>query len=71
VYDLGLDYFVKYPQQVGAVTAEAVQDVGKRHLVPGRMVVVAVGDRAKIAPQLQKLNLGATELRDADGNVKK
>jgi zinc protease len=71
VYDLGLDYFLKYPQQVGAVTAETVQDVAKRHLVPGRMVVVAVGDRAKVAPQLGKLNLGATELRDADGNVKK
>ena len=71
VYDLGLDYFTKYPQQIGAVTPEAAQDVAKRYLVPGKMIVVAVGDRAKITPQLQKLGLGATELRDADGNVKR
>jgi zinc protease len=71
VYDLGLDYYTKYPQQVGAVTVEGVQDVAKRYLVPGRMIVVAVGDRAKVVPQLQKLNLGATEIRDADGNVRK
>jgi hypothetical protein len=31
------------------------------------MVVVAVGDRAKIAPQLATLKLGAPELRDSDG----
>jgi zinc protease len=30
------------------------------------MVVVAVGDRAKIEPELKKLNLGGIELRDAD-----
>jgi zinc protease len=69
VYDLGLDYFTKYAQQIGAVTAEAAHDVAKRYLVPGKMIVVAVGDRAKIAPQLQKLNLGATEVRDPDGKV--
>ena len=71
VYDLGLDYFTKYAQQVGAVTAEAVHDVAKRYLAPGRMIVVAVGDRGKIAPQLARLGLGATELRDANGNVRK
>ena len=31
--------------------------------------MVAVGDRAKIGPELQKLNLGATEIRGADGAV--
>jgi zinc protease len=71
VYDLGLDYFTKYAQQVGAVTSEAVHDVARRYLVPGKMIVVAVGDRGKIGPQLGKLGLGATEIRDADGNVKK
>jgi zinc protease len=69
VYDLGLDYYTKYPQQIGGVTAASVQDVAKRHLVPGTFVVVAVGDRAKIEPQLKKLNLGAMEIRDADANV--
>ncbi|MBI2994052.1 MAG: insulinase family protein [Gammaproteobacteria bacterium] len=70
VYDLGLDYFTKYPQQLEAVTIEAAQDVARRYLVPGRMLIVAVGDRAKIDPQLESLNLGATELRDADGKLR-
>jgi zinc protease len=68
VYDLGLDYFTKYPVEVGSVSAEAVRDVAQRYLVPGKMIVVAVGDREKIEPQLQDLKLGAIELRDADGN---
>ena len=71
VYDLGLDYYTKYPQQIGGVTSANVQDVAGRYLVPGKFVIVAVGDRAKIAPQLQKLNPGALEVRDPDGNVKK
>jgi hypothetical protein len=39
--------------------------------VPTKFVVIAVGDRAKIGPQLQKLNLGGMELRDADGKLSK
>jgi hypothetical protein len=35
------------------------------------LTVIAVGDRAKIAGELQKLQLGAVELRDANGNVTK
>ena len=42
-----------------------------RHLVPDRMLVVAVGDRQKIEADLVKLNLGAMELRDTEGNVVK
>jgi len=70
VYDLGLDYYAKYPQQISSVGAAEVQAVAKRYLTPGSFVVVLVGDRAKIAPQLQSLKLGTTELRDTDGNPK-
>jgi hypothetical protein len=35
------------------------------------MVVVAVGDRKAIEPELQKLNIGAIEIRDAEGRVEK
>jgi len=31
--------------------------------------VIAVGDRARILPQLQPLGLGQPELRDADGQL--
>ena len=36
---------------------------------PDHLVVVAVGDRAKIQPELEKLNLGPIEIRDASGDL--
>jgi len=71
VYDLGLDYYTKYPAQVAAVTAEAAQAAARAHLDVNKLIVVAVGDRKKIEPALAKLRLGPIEIRDADGNVKK
>ncbi len=71
VYDLGLDYYSNLPEQLNAVTAEAALAVTKKYLAPDKMIVVAVGDRAKIEPELAKLNLGPVEIRDADGNLKK
>jgi hypothetical protein len=35
------------------------------------MVVVAVGDKSKIEPQLKKLSLGAIETRDSEGRLAK
>jgi zinc protease len=71
VYDLGMDYYAKYPAAIAGVTPASIQDAAKRYLSANRFVLIAVGDRAKIEPQLRKLNLGAVEIRDADGNVKK
>jgi zinc protease len=69
IFDLGLDYFSKYPARLSAVTAEQAKAAAEKYLVPEKMVVVAVGDRAKIQPALQKLNLGAPEMRNADGSI--
>lgn len=66
-YDLPLDYYNTLATQFAAVTAEQVQAVARKYLVPEKMVVVAVGDRKKIEPQLRKLKLGTIEVRDADG----
>jgi zinc protease len=66
-YDLGLDYYNRYAQQVNAVTAEQAVNVALRYLQPQRLVVVAVGDRTVIEPELRKLNLGPIEIRDAEG----
>jgi zinc protease len=66
-YDLGLDYYTKYAAQVNAVTTEQVMAMAKKYLAPQNMIVIAVGDRAKIEPELKKLNLGAIEIRDAEG----
>jgi zinc protease len=67
IYDLGLDYYTKYAAQVNAVTTDQALAMAKKYLVPGNQVVIAVGDRAKIEPELKKLNLGAIEIRDAEG----
>jgi zinc protease len=71
VYDLGLDYYTKFPADVAAVTVATVQTAARKYLDPDKMIVVAVGDRAKIEAGLRKLNLGAVEYRTADGNVRK
>ncbi|HEY1306675.1 MAG TPA: pitrilysin family protein [Vicinamibacterales bacterium] len=67
VYNLGLDYYTKYAEQVNAVTTDQALAMAKKYLVPGNMVVIAVGDRTKIEPELKKLNLGAIEIRDPEG----
>jgi zinc protease len=69
VYDLGLDYFTKYPARLSAVTADQTKAAAEKYLVPEKLVVVAVGDRAKIGGSLQALRLGALEVRNADATV--
>ena len=69
VYDLGLDYYSKYIERVLGIDAAAAHAAARKHLQPERMLVVAVGDRQKIEAELKKLNLGAAEYRDVDGNV--
>ena len=71
LYNLAPDYFEKLPARLNAVTAADAEAVAKKYLHPSRMILVCVGDRAKIEPALEKLNLGAIEIRDADGNVVK
>jgi zinc protease len=67
LFDLPLDYYQTLPARIEAITTNEVLDVAKKHLVPERMVVVAVGDRSKIESQISKLNLGTIAFRDADG----
>ena len=66
-YDLPLDYYTRYTERVNAVTAEQALAVAKKYLAPERMISIAVGDRAKIEPDLKKLNVGPIELRDVQG----
>jgi zinc protease len=67
IYDLGLDYYSRLPSRLTAVDVAAVRSAAEKYVLPEKMIVVAVGDRAKIAPELQKLGLGAIEVRNADG----
>jgi zinc protease len=65
-YRLPNNYFQTYPTQIKAVTPEKVQALAGKLLKPDSMTIVAVGDRAKIEPELKALNLGNVEVRDAD-----
>src|SRR4030095_15310953 len=67
IYNLGLDYYTRYAEQVNAVTTDQALAVSKKYLVPNNMVVIAVGDRAKMEQELKKLNLGRVEIRDTEG----
>ena len=69
IYGLGLDYFSKLPGRFGALTSSDALDVARRYLQMDRVRVIAVGDAAKIEPQLAALNLGPIEHRDLDGNL--
>ena len=69
VYDLGLDYFTRYAARVDAITTDQAQAVARKYLGPDKLIVVAVGDRAKIEPELRKLSLGAVEVMTPDGKV--
>lgn len=67
-YDLPLDYYRTLPGKIEAVTAPEVEAMAKKYLVPGSMAVVAVGDRAKIEPELVKLDIGPVEHMDYAAN---
>jgi zinc protease len=58
VYGLPLDYYGGLGARIDAVSALDVRHMAQKYLDPESMVVIAVGDRARIAPELEKLNLG-------------
>ena len=66
IYGLPLDYFNRLPASIQAVSAADVQRVARQYVLPEKMVVVAVGDRAKVEPGLAELGIGPVEIRTAD-----
>lgn len=69
LYNLPRDYFAKLPGRLNAVSAEDAETVAQEYLQSDQMILICVGDRAKIEPELQKLELGPIEIRDADGKI--
>jgi zinc protease len=67
LYDLPPDYYQTLPSRISGFTAADIQTVSRKYLLPDRMLVIAVGDRSKIEPQIMKLNLGAVAYKDLDG----
>jgi len=68
-YDLPLNYYSTLPDRINAVTIEQAQAMAQKYILPEKMIVLAVGDRAKIEEDMKKLNLGKLEIRDTDGKV--
>ena len=52
LHNLGNDYLSKYVQNVYAVTPQQVQTIAAKYLNTGKMTIVVVGDKSKIADQL-------------------
>jgi zinc protease len=69
LYDRPLDYYATLPAKYRAVTAADVERVAKEDVHPDQLVILAVGDRAKIEPQMKAANLGKVEVRDVQGNL--
>jgi len=66
VHNLPREYYRDLPGQIDAVGAQDVRRAAEKHLRPGEMVVVAVGDRRSIEAGLAALALGPVECVDAD-----
>jgi len=65
--ELAPDYYEGLPARLEAMTAEDVFQATRRHLAPDSMIVIAVGDRKAIGPQLARLKLGPIGMRTSDG----
>jgi zinc protease len=66
VYALPVDFYATLPGRINAVTPKDVQAVAAKYLVPEKMVVVAVGDGAKIRASLET-EVAPAEMRSPDG----
>jgi zinc protease len=61
IYDLPLDYLRAYPAKVEAVSTEQAAAIANRYFHPENMLLIAVGDKSKIQPGIEKLDLGPIE----------
>ncbi|MFC4314371.1 M16 family metallopeptidase [Steroidobacter flavus] len=59
-YELPLDYYQALPTRIGATTAADIQRVARQYLQPSKVVVVAVGDQARIEPGIANVVNAAT-----------
>ncbi|MBW8844106.1 MAG: insulinase family protein [Burkholderiales bacterium] len=57
------------PKKYGAVTSATALKAAQQHLDPAQLIVVAVGDKAKVQPQLEAIGR-KVEVRDPDGQPK-
>jgi len=66
-YALPLDYYDRYVDRIGAVTAADVQRVARQYIDPDHFDIVVVGDKAHIEAGIRALNEGPIVYRDLWG----
>ena len=64
-----LNYYATLPEKYTAVTSADAARVAKEDVHPDQLIIVAVGDRAKIEPGLKELNIAPIEYSDLSGNL--
>lgn len=67
LYNLSIDYFNSYIQNIEKITVQDVRNVSEKYLNPDKMAIVIVGDVELNKANLEKLKLGEVNLLDADG----
>jgi zinc protease len=61
LFNLPLDYYAKLPAQIEGVTSADAQAAAAKYIHPDNLLVIAVGDKAKIESGLKDLKLGPVE----------
>ena len=68
-FGLPEDYWDRYAELVGGVTAADANAAARAEIRPDRLVWVVVGDLAAIETSVRALDLGRVDFMDVDGNV--
>ena len=71
VYNRPLDYYSTVADKYRSVTANDVSRVAKDDVHPDNLIIIAVGDRARIEAGLKDTNLGPIEIRTPTGELAK
>lgn len=70
-YHLPLDYFSTLPAKFEAVTEAETTAAANKYIHADKMILITVGEKAKIEPQLKDLGLGPIEEWTEDAEPKK
>jgi zinc protease len=66
-FNLPIDYYTKLPAEIEGVTSADAQKAAAKYVRPENLLVIAVGDKAKIESGLKDLKLGPVESWSEDG----
>ena len=64
VFDLPADYYHGYRDCVRQVTRAQAAESAQRHIHPGELCTVVVGDAGKVAPALEELGIGPVSVHE-------